>query len=109
MANTGASLGCLLESIRRTVAVSRSEPLTDHVLLQRYVRAGDESAFAELVQRYAPLVMGLCWRILRHRQDAEDAFQAVFLVLARKAGTIRQGDPRWPAGCTALPVAPPAS
>jgi RNA polymerase sigma factor (sigma-70 family) len=50
--------------------------------------AESETAFATLVKRHGPMVLGVCRQILRRDQDAEDAFQATFLVLARKAGTI---------------------
>ena len=66
----------------------QAEALTDETLLKRYSAHRDEDAFAVLVQRFGPLVFGVCQRVLGHRQDAEDAFQATFLVLARKAGTI---------------------
>jgi RNA polymerase sigma-70 factor (ECF subfamily) len=64
--------------------------LDDQTILQRYLTAGDGNAFAELVRRHGPLVLGVCERSLRHTQDAEDAFQATFWVLARKAHAIRK-------------------
>jgi RNA polymerase sigma factor (sigma-70 family) len=60
----------------------------DELLLKRYIDERDETAFAALVQRYGPLVLGVCRRVLAHEQDAEDAFQATFMVLARKARSI---------------------
>jgi RNA polymerase sigma factor (sigma-70 family) len=77
------SLDSLLQCLRRVALTG-----DDAHLLERFARQGDESAFARLVLLHGPMVFGLCQRVLRHEQDAEDVFQATFLTLARKAGTI---------------------
>jgi RNA polymerase sigma factor (sigma-70 family) len=66
--------------------------LSDTQLLEQFASRGDESAFAALMERHGPLVLGLCRKLLRDPNDAEDALQATFLVLARKAGSIRTSD-----------------
>jgi RNA polymerase sigma factor (sigma-70 family) len=66
--------------------------LRDAQLLERFVRAKDEAAFESLLWRHGPMVLALCRRMLRCRQDAEDAFQAVFLVFFRKAHAIGRRD-----------------
>ena len=66
--------------------------LTDRQLLERFTTSGDatgEAAFAALVRRHGPMVLGICHQLLGDRHHAEDVFQAVFLVLARKARSIR--------------------
>jgi RNA polymerase sigma factor (sigma-70 family) len=60
----------------------------DFCLLDRFVQAGDEEAFELLVQRHGPMVWRSCLRVARQAADAEDAFQATFLVLCRKGGSI---------------------
>ena len=65
--------------------------LSDGQLLERFTAERDEAAFTVLVRRHGPMVLGLCRRAVSHQQDAEDVFQATFLVLARKASSIRQG------------------
>lgn len=83
------STAVLLERIRRLANAKRSDRFSDRELLTKFVRKHDNEAFAALVERHGPLVWRICRRTLPREQDAEDAFQAVFLVLLRKAATER--------------------
>lgn len=85
-----ASLGTVLRHVRR-LAVPGGEDLSDADLLQAFLRRQDPEAFEVLVRRHGPMVLHLCRRLLHQREDAEDAFQATFLILARKAGSVRKG------------------
>ena len=66
--------------------------LSEGTLLERFVAAHDEAAMAALVARHGPMVLGVCRRLLRDEHDVEDAFQATFLVLVRRAAAIRDGE-----------------
>jgi RNA polymerase sigma factor (sigma-70 family) len=74
--------------LRRLIGRPRPADLGDDELLQRFVVCRDMGAYETLVQRYGPLVLGVCRRVLQDEHDAEDAFQATFLVFARRAATI---------------------
>jgi RNA polymerase sigma factor (sigma-70 family) len=63
---------------------------TDGELLARFVATRDEASFAALMRRHGPMVLAVCRRLLGHVQDAEDCFQATFMVLARKAATVKR-------------------
>src|ERR1700722_14445099 len=77
----------LIAKTRIMGGVSKARDRNDRQLLEEFA-GGDETAFTVLVDRYGGLVMGVCRRGLQHTQDAEDAFQATFMVLARKAGKV---------------------
>jgi RNA polymerase sigma factor (sigma-70 family) len=80
----------LLDHLRRLTAPPATEPADDAVLLDRFVRLRDGTAFAALVARHGGMVLHVCRRILGDLHAAEDAFQAAFLVLARRAEAIRR-------------------
>ncbi|HTU88542.1 MAG TPA: sigma-70 family RNA polymerase sigma factor, partial [Gemmataceae bacterium] len=85
-----STLQSVLEHLRKLTDPARDRQLSDADLLERFRLRREEAAFTLLVQRHGPMVLAVCRRILGNAHDAEDAFQATFLVLVRKAGTIRK-------------------
>src|SRR6476661_8927807 len=83
-----ATLARLVRQVRRRV--DPAADAGDSALLAMWVDHADENAFELLLWRHGPMVWQTCRRVLRHDQDAEDAFQASFLALARKASSIRR-------------------
>ena len=77
--------------LRGSACPAAAEP-TDGELLERFVAHRDEGAFAELVRRHGPMVLSACRRVLDTAEDVEDAFQATFMILVRKADSIRNRD-----------------
>src|SRR5207245_2799995 len=77
----------VIEHLRRAALLRDGAGLGDGELLGRFLERRDEAALAALVRRHGPMVWGVCRRLLNHH-DAEDAFQATFLVLVRKAASI---------------------
>jgi RNA polymerase sigma factor (sigma-70 family) len=88
---TSGQLAPALRHVRRLLARPDAESVSDAQLLQRFVNGHDETAFELLVWRHGPMALGVCRRILHDTHDAEDAFQATLLALARKARAIRKG------------------
>jgi RNA polymerase sigma factor (sigma-70 family) len=78
----------MLCHLRRLGTQEGTRALSDAQLLERFLRSHDELAFEVLLWRHGTMVLDVCRRLLRHEQDAEDAFQATFLILVRKAATI---------------------
>src|SRR5437660_3960789 len=83
-----AHLDAMLRQLRRLGGTQGHAAMTDAQLLEQFVRLRDEAAFEVLVWRHGPGILSLCRRLLRHGHDAEDAFQATFLTLVRKANTV---------------------
>ena len=84
------SLDSAFQRLRVAMGQHDEVGLPDARLLADFINQRDQSSFACLVRRHARMVMGVCLRVARHRQDAEDAFQATFLVLVRRAASIAQ-------------------
>ncbi len=78
----------VINHLRRAALLQDGAGMTDGQLLQEYVRHREEAALAALVRRHGPMVWGVCRRVLCNYHDAEDAFQAAFLVFVRKAASV---------------------
>ncbi|MDW8264838.1 MAG: sigma-70 family RNA polymerase sigma factor [Gemmataceae bacterium] len=85
-------IAAVLDHLHRLVARAADARSSDGHLLRRFAEHHDESAFAELMQRHGRMVWHVCRTLLANSHDADDAFQATFLVLARKADSIRRRD-----------------
>src|SRR5262245_59237914 len=81
-------LGIVVRHARRLAEANETEADADGRLLRRFLGTGEEAAFAALVERHGPMVLGVCQRVLRDGHAAEDAFQATFLVLFRRARSL---------------------
>jgi RNA polymerase sigma factor (sigma-70 family) len=83
-------LNAVLHYLRRPFETRAMAALTDRQLLERFLQTGEEQAFTGMLQRHAAMVLSVAHRVLHNLHDAEDVFQATFLVLAKKAGMIRR-------------------
>jgi RNA polymerase sigma factor (sigma-70 family) len=88
---SSSALAAGVRQLRGKLALDGGNEDSDEQLLHDFQTRRDNSAFAALVRRHGPMVLGVCRRVLGHQQDAEDAFQATFLVLARNVASLRKG------------------
>jgi RNA polymerase sigma factor (sigma-70 family) len=94
MAGSSAKAG-ILNQLGTILRFGVAGDLSDSQLLQRYLTGRDgaeQAAFSALVERHGPMVLSVCRQVLGNRHDAQDAFQATFMVLARKAGSVHNGE-----------------
>src|SRR5690349_2152081 len=92
MAMGSGQLSSVVRHIRKLAGGRAAGALTDGQLLERFLHGQDETAFETILQRHGPMVLGVCRRVLGNTHDAEDAFQATFLVLVCKASAIAKRD-----------------
>src|SRR6266702_3674595 len=91
-ANMAGGLDLVIEYVSRLTGTHAARQTSDGALIERFIQHRDEAAIAELVHRHGPMVWTVCRQILPEPHDAEDAFQATFLVLVRKARSIKRRD-----------------
>ncbi len=87
---SSTQVGAVLRHIRKLATVRKDHERPDHELLERFAGHRDEAAFAALLRRHGPMVLGVCRSVLHDLHDAEDAFQAAFLLLSQKAASIHR-------------------
>ena len=92
MSMLGEQRGALARDLEQVFGHGTATALPEGQLLRRFVAERDESAFSTLVSRHGPMVLGVCRRVLGTRPDAEDAVQATFLVLLRRANALQDAD-----------------
>src|SRR5207245_2482175 len=85
-----AHLSSFLRRLTRGMAAETLADQSDQQLVEKALAGRDEAIFQAIVQRHGAMVYRVCWRVLQHDQEAEDAFQATFLILARKLGSVRK-------------------
>ena len=100
---SAAPLTSAVRRLRHAAAEAERDGQPDGELLRAFVERRDPDAFAALVRRHGPMVLGVCRRVLGHAHDAEDAFQAAFLKRPARCGDGR----RWATGSTAWPTTRP--
>jgi DNA-directed RNA polymerase specialized sigma24 family protein len=84
-------VGTISPQVQALLEAKSVSPSPDELLLERFVSRRDDVAFETLVRRHGPMVLAVCRGVLNDREAAEDAAQATFLVLVRKAGSVRAG------------------
>ena len=82
------TVGGIIQRLRDVLSVRDAAGQSDGDLVRRFAAANDSAAFEMIVRRHGPMVLGVCRRLLQHGADADDAFQATFAILIRKAGTL---------------------
>src|SRR5262249_48748924 len=85
-----ASMSTFLRRLTRGMTAETLRDQSDRQLVERLLAGRDEAVFEAIVRRHGPMVYRVCWRVLQQEQDAEDAFQATFLILAQQVRTVRR-------------------